>query len=351
MSARRGPRFSVAFASGILGSLLILAGALMPQLSVPGHETGPLFDPAALVADPLAATGDAGLAVVVFALFAIGFCLVGRYRWLIFCAIMIVLFLGVGLMRQLTDMLGLTISQIIDMYNGVLPPDVDAAALLSKLPVLQATTYNHGLIVLAVGLVLIEIAPWLRRLQFGSSRWQTPAGKAGPGKRREPKAVVQPAAAPEAAAENAGAPTDLLLEELYIFADGLEQPLTFSLLDPAGRVTRHRVRLEAAGYLGDGYFLRCRDLDAGNLRDFPAHMLSEIVDDQTGSPIDTDDMLDDLARVAYEVVEGVSLEEAADPSEAPAEPSPGSEASAPVFAVETSPMEGDDAETRPQGAG
>ncbi len=313
MSAHRGPRISFAFVTGILGALLILAGAAMPQLSVPDHDTGPLFDAAAMLADPLGATGEAGLGVVIFALFAIAFCLVRRYLWLIFCAIMIVLFLSVGLMRQLTDMLGLTIPQIIDMYNGVLPPDVDPSALLSKLPVLKATTYDTGLLVLGIGLVLIEIAPWLRRLQFGSSRWQTVA-RSAPASRREPTAVAQdtqnPAPAP--AHEESRVPPDLLLDELYIFAEGLDQPLTFALLDPSGRVTRHRVRLEAAGYLGDSYFLRCRDLDAGNLRDVPAHMMSDIVDDLTGAPIDTDDMLEDLARVAYEVVSGAPDDDAPD---------------------------------------
>jgi hypothetical protein len=345
MSARRGPRISFAFLTGILGSLLILGGALLPQLSVPDHVTEPLFDPTILLADPLAATGEAGLGVVVFALFAIGFCLVGRYLWLIFCAIMIVLFLSVALMRQLTDMLGLTIPQIIDMYNGVLPPDVDAAALLSKLPVLQATTYDDGLLVLGVGLLLIELAPWLRRLQFGSRRWQT-VSKAPAESRREPTAVVQ--AAPAPVIEQPNVPPDLLLDELYIFADGLEQPLTFSLLDPAGRVTRHRVRLEAAGYLGDSYFLRCRDLDIGNLRDFPAHMLSEIVDDQTGSPIDTDDMLDDLARVAYEVVEGLPAEAEGDQAGEQLAPTAGS---ATAFSVETTSSAPPGSESRPQGAG
>lgn len=301
-SERSGRAVSAAFLLGVVGALLIVAGALLPQLSVPGHVTGPLID-------PLAPAFDAGAMVVVFALFCIAFCLVGRYRWLMFCAVMIVLFLAVALTRQLTDMLGLTISQIIDMHNGVLPPDVDPSALLAKVPVLQATTYDDGLLVLAVGLLMIELAPWLRRLRF-------PPEKRSGGwtevRRREPKAVkeapvvvqaVAPATTPSPnGAQAPTAPPDFLLDDLYIFAEGLDQPLSFALLEPAGRITRHRVRLEAAGYLGDAYYLRCRDSDAGNLRDVPAHMMSEIVDGNTGAAIDTDDMLQDLARVAYEAV-------------------------------------------------
>ena len=318
---------------------------------MPGHDTGPLLDIAALLADPLAATRDAGVAVVVFALFSIAFCLIGRLRWLVLCALMIVLFLSVALTRQLTDMLGLTIPQIIDMYNGVLPPDIDATALLSKLPVLQATTYADGLLVLGVGLLMIELAPWFSRV--GPGRWQKPPSTAARTGRREPKAVAAIATATVAQA----APADLLLDELYIFADGLEQPLTFALLDPAGRVTRHRVRMEAAGYLGDAYYLRCRDLDAGNLRDVPAHMMSDIVDSQTGVPIDTDDMLADLSRVAYEAVSGAfdtaqdetghGEEAPAGSGEAPAEETRGE----PLFSVHIAPPEPAPDEPAPRGAG
>jgi len=339
MSTRSGLTINAAFVLGVLGALLVAAGSLLPQLSVPGHVTGSLFDPSTLLADPLAAGRNAGTAVVVFALFAIAFCMVGRYRWLIFCALMIVLFLSVALTRQLTDMLGLTIPQIIDMYNGVLPPDIDAQALLQKLPVLQATTYNQGLLVLGIGLMMMELAPWVKRL-----RMDIGGGRPGRRGRLEPTAVQgTEAAVPQAAVIQP--PPDLLLDALYIFADGLAQPLTFSLLDPAGRVTRHRMRMEGAGYLGDAYFLRCRDIDAGNLRDIPAHMMSEIVDDLTGEPIDTDDMLDDLSRVAYEAVEGTFDETEEEIVEQPADhgaqdlvehPASGpADAQEPMFRVET----------------
>ena len=314
MNQRTGFTVNAAFVLGVLGALLVIAGAALPQLSIPGHAPGPLVDPMALVDDPVAGLRDAGTAVVVFALFAIGFCMVGRYYWLIFCALMIVLFLAVALTRQLTDMLGLTIPQIVDMYNGVLPPDIDASALLEKLPVLQATTYDQGLLVLGIGLMMIELAPWLRRFRTGGG-WQTVASL-----RKEPKAVgsaAYPAVA--AAAQPAPEPAlptrpDLLLDDLYIFADGLDQPLSFALLDPAGMVSRHRMVMEAAGYLGDAYYLRCRDAEAGNRRDVPAHLMSEIVDERSGAPVDTDDMLDDLARVAYEAVSGEL--EADDPHDA-----------------------------------
>lgn len=340
---------SLAFLLGILGAVLVVAGALLPQLSVAGHVTAPLFDPVGLLTDPIAATGEAGLAVIVFALFAIAFCLAGRYRWLMFCAVMIVLFLAVALTRQLSTMLGLTIPQIVDMYNGVLPPDVDPAALLAKLPVLQATTYDDGLLAVGAGLLLIELAPWLRRFTIGRGR-RKPRAEAE--ERREPAAVSRSATA----IPHLEPPPDLLHDELYIFADGLDQPLTFSLLEPTGRITRHRMRMEAAGYLGDAYYVRCRDLDAGNLRDVPAHLMSDIVDDLTGQPIDTDDLLGDLARVAYEAVADVMAEDG-EPGErhsasnaAPTDPAHES-ASGPVFAVEIPSPEPEETDSGPRNAG
>lgn len=385
-SERTGRAISAAFVLGILGALLIVAGALQPQLSVPGHATAPLLDAGALLADPFALSLDAGLMVVVFALFAVAFCLVGRYRWLMFCAIMIVLFLAAALTRQLTAMLGLTIPQIVDMYNGVLPPDVDPSALLAQVPVLKATTYDDGLLVLGVGLLMIELAPWLRRLRLGGSggkrpsRWTTvprhepQAVKAQPAPAPAPATPVQPAGrqveatAPRRAADPVAprsfrpaqaaapaAPKDLLLDDLYLFAQGIDRPLTFALLDAAGRVTRHRVRLEAAGYLGDTYYLRCRDTDAGNRRDVPAHMLSDIVDGDTGEAIDTDDLLQDLARVAFEAVaaddtdEDEAAPDTVDASSASDEAGDG-EPAAPVFSIEVPAAPAEESPT-PRGAG
>ncbi|HPF13549.1 MAG TPA: hypothetical protein PLJ12_04720, partial [Planctomycetota bacterium] len=98
---------------------------------------------------------------------------------------------------------------------------------------------------------------------------------------------------------------------------------------------------QAAGYLGDSYFLRCRDLNAGNLRDVPAHMMSDIVDDQSGNPIDTDDMLDDLARVAHEVVGGSEQDDGTGEFEAPAT----------VIVTESAPEPLEDGKSPPQSAG
>jgi len=52
MSARSGLTINAAFVLGVLGALLVVAGSLLPQLSVPGHLTGSLFDPSILLADP-----------------------------------------------------------------------------------------------------------------------------------------------------------------------------------------------------------------------------------------------------------------------------------------------------------
>lgn len=315
---RRGIAVNLAFVFGIAGAVLVLIGSTMPQLRMPGLVAPPLFEPGAPGL-------DAGTMVAVFALFAIAFCLSRRYRWLMLCAIMIVVFLAAALTYQLTGMLGLTIRQIVDMHNGVLPAGVDPQAVLAKLPVLENTTYNVGLPWVAGGLLLMEIAPWVRRVAFRLGGGAKPEPKPRPADgdaprrwslRREPRALagsdpakrgasVRPVAArPAMAAPAALHAGDLLLDDLYLFAEGLDQPLTFSLLDPSGRVTRHRMRMLAAGYLGDTYYLRCRDVDAGNLRDVPAHMMSDIVDDVSGQPIETDDMLQDLARVAYEAVAG-----------------------------------------------
>jgi len=318
---RRGIVVNLAFVYGIVGAVLVLVGATMPQLRVPGIVMPPLFEPGAPGL-------DSGTMVAVFALFAIAFCLSRRYRWLAFCALVIIVFLAAALTYQLTGMLGLTIRQIVDMHNGVLPPGLDPQVLLAKLPMLENTTWNVGLPWIAAGLLLMESAPWLRRLSFHLGGRASGAAQSGrlvqaadePQRRwpmrREPRAMAAPAfeesraqvqatlARPLPAAPAPLQAGDLLLDGLYVFAEGLDQPLTFSLLDPSGRVTRHRMRMQAAGYLGDAYYLRCRDIDAGNLRDVPAHMMTDIVDDVAGQPIDTDDMLQDLARAAHEAVSG-----------------------------------------------
>ena len=351
---RRGIAVNLAFVFGVTGAVLVLVGSTMPQLRMPGLVAPPLFEPGAPGL-------DAGTMVAVFALFAIAFCLSRRYRWLMLCAIMIVVFLTAALTYQLTGMLGLTIRQIVGIYNGVLPSGIDSEAFEAKFSVLQNTTLNTGLFLVAGGLLLMQIAPWVRRVAFrlggGTKREprepkSRPAERAAPrrwGLRREPQALAEPGhaeseasvrtalARPAAAAPAALHAGDLLLDDLYLFAEGLDQPLTFSLLDPSGRVTRHRMRMLAAGYLGDTYYLRCRDVDAGNLRDVPAHMMSDIVDDVSGQRIETDDMLQDLARVAYEAVAGDDNEPAAAPQ--------GSDS--PDFRVEI----GSSAENGPRGSG
>lgn len=209
----------------------MLAGALLPQLELPGAVGRPLVD-------PLAPALDAMVPV-----FAILFCLVGRYRWLIFCAMVIGLFLAAAVAQELTAILGLNIRQIVAMYNGVLPPGIDPAALLTMLLVLEGARPATGLYLVSTGIVLMEVAPWLRRVSL-------PAGRSRAGTaveaRQEPAALVPP-------------PPDLLVDELYVFADGVDRTLSFSLLDVAGRIAPHPMRMEAAGYHGDSYYLRCRD--------------------------------------------------------------------------------------------
>tara|TARA_B100000686_G_C16258159_1_gene697844 strand:- start:336 stop:632 length:297 start_codon:yes stop_codon:yes gene_type:complete len=80
----------------------------------------------------------------------------------------------------------------------------------------------------------------------------------------------------------------------------------FTLLNAPSQSSAMSVHMLAAGDQGDTYFLRCRDRDMGNLRDVPAHMLSDLVDEEGGEAIDTDDLLNDLAQVAYEVIEAAT---------------------------------------------
>jgi len=239
---------------------------------------------------------DAGAMVPVFALFAIGFCLVGRYRWIILCALMIILFLAFAIIDQLTAVLGLSLQQIVDMQAGIVPEGISARALARKIPVFENTTADTGIVLVGIGMAMLELAPWLRR--FGGA---LPEG--GLRRRREP--VLEAAEPVETPAPGPAviAPGDMLVDGIYFFAEGLQRPMSFTLLNAAGQMMDMRVTMMAAGYLGDTYFLRCRDMDVGNLRDVPAHMLSNIVDEDSGETIDTDELLNDLAQVAYEVIE------------------------------------------------
>ena len=144
--------------------------------------------------------------------------------------------------------------------------------------------------VVGAGIVLLELAPWMKWLRGGGKPAQ---------ERAEPQID-----APEPEQEPV-VPNDLLVDGIYFFAEGLSRPLSFNLLTTTNQVMAIHVNLMAAGYLGDTYFVRCRDLDVGNLRDVPAHMMSEILDVENGENIDADDFLNDLAQVAYEVIEGV----------------------------------------------
>jgi len=98
----------------------------------------------------------------------------------------------------------------------------------------------------------------------------------------------------------------MLVDGVYPFVEGLNRPLNFTLLNAAGQATAMHVSMQAAGYLGETYFLSCRDLDLVNYRNVPAHLMSDAVDVESNEAIDTDDLLNDLAQVAYEVIEGAA---------------------------------------------
>jgi len=283
---RSGLRWNAAFILGITAALLVMVGDTLPQLILPGYETTPLIT----LDSVLALQFDSGAMVVVFALFAIAFALVGRYRWIIFCAIMIIVFLTTALLYQLIGVTGLSVSDLIDLSNGILPPDLDPKALLNVVPALENWDAEIGLMVVGVGIVMLELAPWMKWLRGGGKPMQE---RAEP-QIDEPEPETQPVV-----------PDDLLVDGVYFFAEGLARPLSFNLLTTTNQTMALHVNLLAAGYLGDTYFVRCRDLDVGNLRDVPAHMMSEIVDEESGERIETEDFLNDLAQVAYEVIEGV----------------------------------------------
>lgn len=284
---RPGVRWNAAFILGVTGALLVMVGATLPQLILPGYETTPLVT----IDSVLALQFDSGAMVIVFALFAIAFALVGRYRWIIFCAIMIITFLTTALLYQIIGITGLSVSDLIDLNNGILPPGIDPAALLNVVPALENWDSEVGLMIVGAGIVLLELAPWMKWLRGG--------GK--PAQEREEPHIAEPEPEPEPVV-----PNDLLVDGIYFFAEGLSRPLSFNLLTTTNQVMALHVNLLAAGYLGDTYFVRCRDLDVGNLRDVPAHMMSEIVDVESGEKVDADDFLNDLAQVAYEVIEGVA---------------------------------------------
>ncbi|MGY8996937.1 MAG: hypothetical protein ACKVH7_10880, partial [Alphaproteobacteria bacterium] len=286
---RRGRRWNAAFILGVTGALLVMVGATLPQLILPGYETTPLVT----LDSVLALQFDSGAMVIVFALFAIAFALVGRYRWIIFCAIMIITFLTTALLYQLIGITGLSVTTLIDLQNGILPPDMDPRALLNVVPALENWEAEIGLMVVGAGILLLELAPWMKWLRGGGKPIQE---RAEP-HIDEPEPEVRPVV-----------PDDLLVDGIYFFAEGLARPLSFNLMTTTNQLVAMHASLTAAGYLGDTYFVRCRDLDIGNLRDVPAHMMSEIVDVESGERVDTDDFLNDLAQVAYEAIEGVEPE-------------------------------------------
>ncbi len=282
---------SPAFIVGFPGACLIIVASFLPFIARAGAPPLLLF------------TGeiDPGLAVIVLAVLSIILCLIQRFGWLLITGPLTVVAALMAIAEQLAALAGPDVGAIalFDVYNGILPASMTTTRMVEVSALLDGMALGLGAWLFVAGLVLTILAPAVRYIVAGRER-TTPAVE---GFTTAPRSstIENAGATPDDTEEDDG--TDMLIDDLHIFADNMNQELSFDHRDPAGGETSHKAALVAAGYRGETYFLRCRLDETGEMRDFAADRLTNVVDRQSGEAIATDELLDDLARVAHEAYE------------------------------------------------
>ena len=280
-----------AFIVGLVGACLVIVACFLPFIERIGAPPLLLFTGAI----------DPGLAVIVLAVLSIILCLIQRFGWLLITAPLTAVAALMAAGEQLTALAGPDVGpiELFDVYNGILPAGMTTTRMVEVSAQLDAMALGLGVWLFVAGFVLTTLAPAVRYLTAGRDR-TTPAVEGFTTAPRS-RAIENAATTPDDTESDDG--NDMLIDDLHIFADNMNQELSFDHRDATGRTTSHNAALIAAGYREQTYFLRCRLDETGETRDFAADQLSNVVDRQSGEAIATDELLDDLARVAHEAYE------------------------------------------------
>lgn len=276
---------------GFIGACLVIIASFLPYIERAGAPPLLLF------------TGeiDPGLAVIVLAVLSIILCLIQRFGWLLITGPLTAVAALMAAGEQLTALAGPDVGpiELFDVYNGILPVDMTTTRMVEVSALLDGMVLGTGAWLIVAGLVMMILAPVFRHIT--ADRAEQTATLEGFTAAPRSRTIENATATPTGSDEDDT--TDMLIDGLHIFADNMNRELSFEHRDTAGRETTHKVVLVAAGYLDQTYFLRCRDSETGGMRDFAADSLSKIEDQESGEAIATDDLLDDLARVAQEAYE------------------------------------------------
>ncbi len=280
-----------AFLVGILGACLVIVASFLPLVERAGAPPLLLFTGAI----------DPGLAVIVLAALSVVLCLVQRYGWLLITGPLAAVAALMAAGEQLQALAGPDVGlvDLFDVYNGILPAGMTTNRMVEISALLDGMAVGIGAWLLITGLILTALAPALRRVSVSRRPTEAPVE----GFTTAPRSRAIEDAATVRADIMEDDIEDMLIDDLHIFADNMNQELSFDHRDPDGHEASHKVILIAAGYREQTYFLRCSDVETGHMRDFAADQLSGVVDRSSGESIATEELLDDLARVAHEAYE------------------------------------------------